>query len=407
MSTPDAASLFGVFAKLFKAIPNDKLEEIQSVTDMWNEPHGEHKIPSRAEIVTGPAESMRGGNAPSMIRQYADCERQEGLVREYERLDGCLSGIRKSIETHDKALSAMAGVLGDVVKGFREVSSAAEKAAAPAPAAAAPAEGTLLGKALGKIAKARVALRKADMADEEDEKEREERKSYLNAANDLLKSAKRLLAKAEEDDDDDGEREDEDKMEKAVADLAKLNKRVSKALAVFAKADEEEREKKEKEEHEAAEKAKRDAEVAAKAAADAAAGTTPAAAAAVASTEVTKAAGEDTSKAAAEDVSKALTEGFGVMQSSLQTMMETVMGRSAPAVQPPTFAKAAPMVDIQTRLDEAIDNGVLETPADQQHALTLLHRKALADAGKMPMQAVLADIAASNDTIKQIFAASA
>lgn len=403
MTTPtDAASLFGAFAKLFKAIPTDKLEEIQSVTDMWNEPHGEHKIPSRAEIVTGPAEPMRGGNASSMVRQYSDTERQEGLVRAYERMDSCLAGIRKSIDNHDKALSAMAGVLGDVVKGFREVSTAVEKSATP-PAATTVVvpEDSFLGKALGKIAKARVALRKADMADEEDEKEREERKSYLTAANDLLKSAKRLLAKAEDDDED----EDEDKMEKAVADLRSLSERAMKGLAVFTKAEEDEKERKEKEE--AAEKATREAAEAAtaKAAADAAA------AAAAAETAVKSAdtpaadAGVTAAKAEDDRVTKALAEGFGVVQSSLQDMMSTVMGRSAAVVQPPTFAKSAPVVDIQARLDEAIDNGVLETPADQQHAMTLLHRKVLADAGKMPMQAVLADIAASNDAIKQIFAA--
>lgn len=403
----DAAKAFSFLASMFKAIPNDKLEDLKSVEDMWTQADGEHKVPSASEFGTGPAESMRGGNAPRMVGRHSSTEAQEGLTALYERVDGLTAAIGKSFAERDKALGALASVVSDLAKGQKGIADAMSEFSKSATSAVSGVdENSFIGKAVGKITKARAALRKADMADEEDEKEKEQRKSDLLAARDLLKSAQRLLVKAEDDDDGD---KDEDKVEKAVADLRTLSDRVSKSLATIVKAEEDEKKKKEEDEaaakaasvakaEEDEKKAKEDEEAAKSA------DTSQAAA------EATGAAQSAAAAKAEGDRLDAVLKGMEIMQTNIATVFETLRGISKTGgAVPPSFqvAKAAPVLDVQARYKEALDNGLLDSPADAIHCQTLIHRWGAAEAGKISRDAVLTEIAKSNDTIRQIFAVAA
>ena len=93
---PSVASLIAGLAGVFKAIPSDKLEDLTDVVDMWTEPKGEHGSPSRAEIVTGPAERMSGDGAVKMIGEYSTVAPQQGLTAQYAEFQRMLDGWGKS-----------------------------------------------------------------------------------------------------------------------------------------------------------------------------------------------------------------------------------------------------------------------------------------------------------------------
>lgn len=388
----NVASLIAGLASVFKAIPNDKMEDLKDVVDMWNQPGGEHQNPGRGEIITGPAERMSGDGAPKMIAEYSSPAPQQGLTAQYQEFQRMLDGWGKSfsdsltgklnpiLSRHDTALKSILGVF-----------EAAQKAQTATPAA--PPADSFLGKALLKISKARSEMRKADLADED---EKEERKSHITAASDMLKSAKRLLAKASEEMED----TDDEATEKAMSDLRAITKAVAKA------------EDEEKEKDEAAKSA---AAAAQKATADAAAATqkaeedkkkeeeeaakSAAAAAAVAG---------NTAKAAVtqEQILKAL-EGLTTLPTTVQGLMDAVMGKSAVPGGAPEIAKGTiETVDFATRVDQAIDDGTL-TENGEMRALSLVQHLALAKAGRMDIKLVEAEIAKSPEEVRVLFQAAA
>lgn len=385
----DVASAFAKFAALFKAIPSDKMEDIKDVLDQWNEPDGEHTNPSRAEIVTGPSQRMSGDGAVKMVGEYSSPAPQQGLTEQYAEFQRMLDGWGKSfadrlnpvLSRHEKAIGALTGIFAEM-----------QKAATAAPAA--PAEDTFLGKALTKLVKAKSALRKADLADED---EKEERKSHLAAASDLLKAAKRLLAKATEDMED----TDEEAAEKAMSELRGLAKALSKA-----EADDKEREEaaekartdaeaaaakakaEEKEREEAAEKARTDAEAAAKAAAGTGAAT-------------------DTSKAAVtlDDIQASL-KGLTTLPTTISDFMDVLAGKSRNPEQPAITKGTVETVDFAARVTQAIDDGSLSETGEMK-ARTLLQRVALAKAGRIPQGDVDAEIAKAPNEVRQLFQVAA
>lgn len=383
----DTATLFAKFGAFFKAIPNDKMEDITDVIDMWNEKDGEHKNPGRGEIVTGPAERMSGDGAPKMIAEYSSPAPQQGLTQQYQEFQRMLDGWAKSftdklnpvLSKHDKAITALVGVFSEM-----------QKAHAAAPAA--PAADTFLGKALLKIAKAKSELRKSELADEDDEKE--EKKSRLAAASDLLKSAKRLLAKASEEMED----TDDEGTEKAMTSLRALIKAVSKA-----EEEEKEKEEAEKAKSVAAQKAIDDAAAATKKAEEDKKKEEEEAA------EKAKAVADGTAaKAAAtqEQVLKAL-EGNAVLQATVQNLFDAVVGKS---VNPhaPEIAKGTVIatVDFAARAEEAREGGRLSDQGDLKVASILQHM-GHANAGRMDMKVVEEEIAKSTSEVRAVFQVAA
>lgn len=393
-------SITGLFKTAVEKSLDGKLEGIKDVGDLWQPERNEHENPSKREVNTGPAERASGGGASPMVNRYSDFAPQSGLTRQYEALDGLMADMQKALrrlDVHQKAIETVASAIADLQK--------AEEPKGPD-------ETTFIGKAQSKLAKARVALRKADLADEEDKEEREERKSHLAAAADLLKAAKRLLSKASED----SKAEEEDEIEKAIATVRTLNDKVAKAQAAIVKAEDEEKKEEEEakksacascptcspavtkkaedEEKKEEDEAKKAVTIEAKKAED--------------TEEEEKK--DDTAKAIspvlADRVEKALA-GFEIMQSDMMGLFNAISGMSrTPTNTPPTFMKAAPTADISTRLDEAIDSGELE-PGDAMYAQTLYQRLKAADAGKIKHADVLAQISTSKEAIRNIFQAAA
>jgi hypothetical protein len=371
---------------------SDKLEGIKVVEDIFNEPNGEHSAPSRGEIVTGPAEASSGGGAVRMTGRYSDPAPQAGLVALYDRLDGIMREFQKShgeinarIGRHERAMGALISLVGDIGKAQ---TAATTKSVEPVN------EDSFLGKADQKLAKARKALRKAEM--EEDDKKDEERKADLTAILDTLKSAIRLLAKAEEEDE-----ADEEKMEKSLKLARTLQDQVKKSIEVITKAEEEAAKK--EEEREAAEKAK--AEAAAKAVADAAA---EAAKKSESESSEKEEKEEDTARksAAMAEVEKALN-GLALEVTTVKGVMETLMTASRGVATPPAFVKGEQSsISIQQRIDEARDNGAL-SDADGIVAQSLMQRKTLAAAGRIPVEQVARDIAAAPAAVRELFQAAA
>jgi hypothetical protein len=390
---PSMASLFAGLASVFKSIPDDKVEDLKDVLDTWNEPGGEHKNPSRADIVTGPAERASGDGAPKMIAEYSQPAPQQGLTGQYQEFQRMLDGWGKSfvqhlnstmaprMDRHEKAISGLVAFVSGLQKAHADAEAAVKSAAAG------PSEDTFLGKSLLKLTKAHAALRKADLADED---EKEERKSHLAQAADLLKSAKRLLAKATEEMEETG---DEEGCEKAMAKLRSLTKAVAKA------------EEEDKEREDAAEKArqttvkaeedkKREEEEAAKAKADAAA----------------KALTDDAAAKAApvsqEQILKAL-EGLTVLPTTVQGLVDAVMGKSqnpggAPAITKGTVTQ----VDFAKVVDEAIDDGRL-SDANITKAMSIVQHMHLAKEGRVDQRIVDQEIEKSPAEVRDLFRVAA
>lgn len=373
------------------------LDGIRDMKDMWTQPNGEHSIPSRNEIVTGPAERASGGGVGPMIGRYSDFSAQAGMTALYERFDGLMRDFQKSQAT----VTGRFNDIERVLKGI--VNVVAEQAKGAVPAAGDP--DSFLVKAESKISAARRALRKAEM--EEDEHDREERKSRLTQILDILKSAVRLLSKAEDEGKD-----DDDKMEKAAQDLRALKDTVTKALAVITKAEDEE-----KEEKEAAEKAKSDAEAAAKAKADA-----DAAAAKAEESSAEEEKKDDTAKAVAalpsevQDAMKAMqaaADGNAVMTTTLKAFMDTIMNASKvnPAAlglaSPPAFVKSdAGAQPLDQRAQAAIDSGALSS---EEGIVTqgLIGRFQRVQAGQMDKAMFDAALAKAPPAVRELFQAAA
>lgn len=380
----DVASAMAKFAAFFKAIPSDKLADITDVMDTWNKPDGEHSNPSREQIVTGPAQRASGDGAPKMIAEYSSPAPQQGLTEQYKEFQSMLDGWGKAftdklnanlspiIARHDTALKSILGVFAEAKK--------AQEVTAPA----APGADTFLGKALGRITKAKLALRKADMADDD---EKEERKSQLASASDLLKSAKRLLAKAMEDMED----TDDEGCEKALSTLQGLTKAVAKA-------------EKEDDEMEKAETAK--AAAAAKAVEDAAAATKKAEDEKEAA-EKAKAAGTDaTSKAVTQEQLQEALKGLTVLPNTVQGLIDAVMGKSVNPVAPEISKGTVVDVDFAARVDAAIDAGQLDENTEMR-ALSMLQHQAAVKAGRMDAAHFAAEIAKAPAAIRELFQVAA
>lgn len=404
----DVTRLIGSLANIFKAVPTDKLSDLNdalTINDMFNERGGEHKNPSRAEIETGPAMAMRGGQAETIVNRNSDFASQGGLTRQYEQFERILSDMEKS---YNRKFAALGGVVADMVKGQQGVAEAIQQfiTEAQKSQAAAPAGDTFFGKAQQKFQKARTAFRKSEM--DEDETEREERKSRLSEVAEMLKSALKLVSKA----DDEGEKHDEEEVEKAVSAIKTLKGRVDAALAAIKAEEDREEEAAEKaRQAEATKKAEDEAKEREEAekARQAAGGTTSKSS--EASTDDEKE--DDTAKAMASlqeqinGVQKALNDGLGVQNTTLQQMMETIAGVSKNVVTPPTMVsmKAAPVADAATRVNNAITNGMLDDPDHANVASTLLARSRAADAGQYPRENLMRDIAQAPDAVRQLFTA--
>lgn len=390
-AAPTATSLFQVITKLFKAIPRDKLDDIIDVEDMWTA-GTEHSNPSGAELGVGPSESMRGGNASAMIGRHSDASpEQSRMTQQYAELGRMMGDMRKAFMAMKATVADLAKnqeVLVDGFKGLADAETAKADAEKAAQAADVIAEDSFLGKALSKIQKARVAFRKSEL---EDEDQVEIRRNHLTEAEAALKAAKRLLQKA----DDDGEDVDGDRTEKAVATLKAVSDRVVKSLAEIQKAEDDKKDE-DKKEKEVEEAKKSDTE------------------------EVKTETGtvvEATDKSGvnpealqnAVDLMHKAVEGHAVLETTLKGFMETFMQASKNSVRPPDFGiiKGVPVETLEARIDEARDNGILQTASEAILASSLLLRLRKSEAGVYPKENFHRDLQAAPENVRSLFQAAA
>lgn len=409
--TKNFAQLIGSLAAVLKAAPEDKIADLRDslehagaveVPDMWNKPRGEHSAPSRAEIVTGPAEHMEGANAGRMIGRYSDGAPQAGLTELYARFEGILSDFGKSMTADfNKKLGALADIVTEHNKSFATLKGVIDAAATDATAKAAePDELTFFGKAQIKLAKAQKAFRKAEM--EEDEEGREERKARLTEIADVLKSVLKLISKADEE-----EKHGDEEVEKALATMKALQSKVSVALGVINKAEEDEKK-------EEAEKARAAAEATAKAEVEkaAAGGTETITPAAKAENEEKEEEKDDTAKAkfaqqVAAEVQKAL-EGKTVIPGTMDEVFALLQGVSKSLATPPDMSGGTAVIkgnDAGARLEAAIEAGTLSGP-ETVRGQDLLSRQAAVAAGHYDLARFKEDVARSPQNVREIFNAA-
>lgn len=389
--------LVSTWAKIFKSVPDEQMEDLRRIEDQWNEADGQHSNPSRAEIAVGRPQEASGGGAERMVREYSDPAPQMGMAEQYAEMGRFFRDFAKAQERSNSTMLAGMAALGQIV-GKAETVPATGAATAKADPE------SLLSKAEIKIRKARTEMRKADMVDEEDKEEREEKKSFLEQASVALKSAKRLLAKAEEDE---WESEDEeDRAEKARSDWRKLTKALRKAEDEGT-----ERTKKEMEEMEKAaaaakaapevpvvaatpaptvkaEEEKKDEDETAKAAAAAA---VAAAATAEAAKSVTLA-----------PVDPGLRNQLQILETSVKSMMEVVMAGSKGRPMP-TFSKATPFASLAEKVETAIEDGTLDNPLEIMKAQTLVTHVRAVQSGHMDAAVVDDEITKAPDNVRQLF----
>ena len=352
------ADIFKALRKYFlaKNVPSDALDEIEDVMDIFNEPGGEHKAPSREEIKTGPSESASGDGAFKMVGEYSKPAPQTLIVESYEDVSKMLEGMMAAQKANTKQIAALAELL--LTK-----SASTEKAA--------PAEETFIGKAEMRLATATKALRKADMADED---EKEEREDCLGNAERALSAAKKLLAKAEKENEEDMDEDKEEKVEKALS----TYKRLFKALTV-AKAESE----KEKEEDKEVEKAE---------------GKT-------AHEKEGEAEREALKQHEKEKVEKADTNRIEILERSVQEVLQTVAGISKGSAVVPDFVKSMQTESISDRVESAMEEGTLSMP-EMMKAKDILARVEAAKLGQYDGSQLKKEIADAPERVRDLFKAA-
>lgn len=391
MTKRNAADVVNGLIAFFKNVPSEQLDDLKQVTDLWNEAGGQFSSPSSAEIKTGSPQASSGGGAERMVAQYSDPAPQMGMTQKYAEFSSMLSSFGKAIDAQGARINAITGVL-----------KAAADAVAAEPAVKTADPDSAFTKAAAKLKKARAELRKADMCDDGDKDEREEKKSFLVEAGVAIKSAKRLLVKAEDE-----ENEDDDAAEKARTDLRTLSKALKKA--------EDEDEKKDKEDFEKAEAVKAAAEKAiadtatAKAAEEAAVVAAAAKAAEVPDEAAVKAQAEAAATAAAAvkaepvPVDQSVRDQITLLNTSVKGLMDVVMAGSKGRPMP-AFVKGATVADLGAKVDEAIESGVLNDSVEIMKAQTLVSRIRAVQAGHLDAVLVDDEIAKAPTNVRSLFA---
>jgi hypothetical protein len=346
MMTKDTAGMLAKLGKFFKSnVSNDALDDLSDTLDMWNKKDGLHTNPTAAQLDFGPAEAACGSGASRMVSDYSTEQTpQQGLSEQYQMFSRSMSEFRKSLALHERAISALMGVFSEARKSTPAADS-----------------DSFATRALGKLAKAKASIRKAELQDD-DADGKAARSSHLDAATELLAAAKRLLSKAPEHADGD-EPEDEGQMEKAIT----MHRSLAKALAA-AKADA----KSDDDKGDAGEGEGKDA--AAK-----------------------------KSTVTLEDIQASL-QGLRVLPSTVSGLMEAVMGRSKNPDPPVMKAGNAPVLDTAARIELAIDNGELSA-THEMRATTLLNQLNLAKAGRVSMHDYECELAKAGPEVRRLFSA--
>lgn len=344
--------------KLVKGMDDAALRDIEildSVTDDHVQPH---MMPSTTQVDSGPAQAMRGGQADTQVAAHSTLEAQQGLTRMYNEFDSRLSAMGKSVLDGQtkldqilkaiKPMGALVLALAKAEDDDKDGEKAAEKARLDAEAVTKSKDDALAVP----LRKARIAVRKAEGAEDDDEK-----KDFMEKAATAVTAFADAVSKAEDDADSD---DDEKRSEKARADLKTLRK----ALKELAKAPEQ----------------------------AVAAVVAPAAAAA---TPITK-------TDLVTELEKFAKGQNVTMQQLIATMAQTPAAGNG---EPPVFMKAlqdSSAEDMDVRIAKAEGDGTLSS-GEVMKARSILSRLQLAKAGVMDMSLVAAEVQAAAPSVQRLF----
>lgn len=224
---------------LMKGVDDAALKDIEQIVSVVDDHVEPSRMPTTTEVDTGPAQSMRGGQAPTQVAAHSNLMPQQGIAEMYEKFDSRMSAMQKAMSADigklAVALKSMTDNLAAVVKAANEEKDDLDKtyeekdSSEKMTKAKTEARATLKAAIDAALRKARVALRKAEDDMEEDE---DEKKEMMEKAKEALAALKAAITKAEDDMEDD---EDEKMAEKAHGDLRGLTTQLRKAVDAHAK----------------------------------------------------------------------------------------------------------------------------------------------------------------------------
>lgn len=347
----DKADVFKTLKSLFTTVKSIPDADVEDVFDIWTQENGQHAVPSKEEVKTGPSESADGEGAFKMIERYSNPAPQTKMVEGYDHFSKYLEGMGKAMKA-----------LHDQNKAIAAVLLKAEEAPAVV-------TNDFLVKAETRLKLAKAALRKADMADEDEKEEKEE---AVEKAERALEAAKKLIVKAEKENEDDMDDNVAESCEKAMSEFKKLSKALVKAKAELPAPVVKAEDDKKEDDKEEIEKA-----AAAKAIADAAAATT----------------------------AKADPDRLTILENSIEGLMKTLAGTSKSAPLP-DLMKSFPTESVGEKIEAAMDEGTMND-GEIMKAKDILSRFEAAKNGAYDGVKLHQEIDAAPEKVRALFKAAA
>lgn len=341
-----------------KAAPADGLMGIEDILDQWNEPGGQNKMPEEGKIKTGPAEDASGDGAFKMTREYSHPAPQPELTDVYSRMSGMFEKMARSMKAQQDQIQALTTVVFEAAKA--EAPKAAET-------------DTFLAKAESRLKLAKMALRKADMADDD---EKDEKEDAMEKAERMLAAAKRLITKAECEAEEEADEHKAEGVEKAISEHRTLTRKLTKARAEMpapvepaVKAED----KQEKEDQKAEEK------------------------------RVEAKEKDDKEELARVEAKKSVDPNhIEILETTVKGMFEKFMGQSKHEPLP-EFVKSMAVESISDKVNTAIDDGTLTSDLEIMKATDLLSRVQAAKAGHYDGARLQDDIKAAPEKVRALF----
>jgi hypothetical protein len=122
MPSNNVSTLLAKMLSAFRAMPKSAIDDLHDQLDstfpntpgdLWND--GSRGLTPR--VTTGPAESASGSGAEKRISDWSDGAAQTGVSAAYEAFARELADQGKRVESVEKAVSAIAGLISAAVKG--------------------------------------------------------------------------------------------------------------------------------------------------------------------------------------------------------------------------------------------------------------------------------------------------
>ena len=113
--------LIASLTRVLKATDSENLRDLEDAVDtpVFADQFNQSDKGNKPRTPTGPAQSASGSGAEKMVSDYADGAEQTGISAAYEAFARELANQGKRVESVEKAVTAIAGLLSSFVKGER------------------------------------------------------------------------------------------------------------------------------------------------------------------------------------------------------------------------------------------------------------------------------------------------